>query len=265
MGVVAVVGGQGTEGAPREPPGAAGTPPLLRPHRAPGLRGCSAPTIRLWAPGSLARCPAAATGEEGFPARHLGAGLFGGRGSGEVGAQHRGAGRRLQGGVQRLTRLPRGMSGVSHPLAAPRMLVGVSVLPATGSPQRRGANSPRPVCGTTRAPVLCAGATAGRARPLPSPRLRLRGGTGGLVPTSPGVPVPPWVWAAGSCLLAVRPAAVGSVGALQGRVHLVDVGNVPDVRLLDLLGVDALPGGEDPQRGPPGAQSPSFGLWPGGA
>ena len=141
------------------------------------------------------------------------------------------------------------MSGASHPLTNPRMPPRVPIFLAAGSAWQRGVNG--------RAPIP--------ARPPPDPRLQLRGGTGGPVPASPGVPVPARVGAAGSCLLAVRPAAVGGVGALQGRVHLIDGGNVPDVRLPDLLRVDALAGGEDPQRGPPQAQSSGFGLRPGRA
>lgn len=148
MGVVAVVGGQGTEGAPWEPPGAAGTPTLPWPHHASRLGGRSASSIRLRAPGSLAQCSVEATGEEGFPARHLGAGLLGERGSGDMAAWHSGASLWLRGGLQG-PGLLRGMSGVSHPIAAPRMTIGVPVLLAAGSPQWQGANSPRPACGTT--------------------------------------------------------------------------------------------------------------------
>lgn len=221
-GVVAVVGGQGTEGAPREPDGAAGPPPL---PRALGFGG-SAPSIGLRAP--------AAAGEV-FPARHLGAGFFGGGGAGD--------------GGRRDTGTPRWLRGGGWGLAAARCLSGVPPIPAA---RGWGARCPR-------APSPSPGA-AGHARPLAGPRLLLCRGPGGPVATSPGVAVSPWVGAAGSHLLAVRAAAVGGVGALQRRVRLVGAAGVPDVGLLDLLGVDALPGGQDPKRGPPGTQGPGFGL-----
>lgn len=82
---------------------------------------------------------------------------------------------------------------------------------------------------------------------------------------SPGLPVPPWVGAVGLWLLAVGPAAIGGVGALQCRVCLIPTGDIPDVSLLDLLGVDALPGRQDPERGPARTQRPGLGLRLGGS
>lgn len=210
MGVVAVISGQGTQGAPREPHRATGPPPL---PRTLGL-GQSAPSIRLWT--------LVAASRDTCPARHLGAGLCSGDDGGGVGR-------------------PCWPRGGDQWLSFAHHLTGVPpILAASCTRWWRTKRSRAP--GHTRALLL------------------LRWGAGAAVATSPGLPMPPWVGAAGPRLLAVGAAAIGGVGALQCRVRLIPTGDVPDISLLDLLSVNALPGRQDPERGPPRTQRPGLGF-----